>query len=358
MKSHLQTTLLALCISLILSAFAVNADTPKTATSEVEYYYYESPNDPDGQKYHSFLPTPVPEGLFYDTRVQASANVDDTPEKESVVLIVAATSNDVFSSNWAQMFLLITEAEIKAGGFPKKKAFFKLFDSGTHALEAPTAKAIELQNPPFVFWVPPKDSHKPQSVSFELIDLTGDGTLDIWVEFGYAVAVISFQKGGFREVFSSYAYHGFQAKTYVDLDNDGIYEIKIPNSVYLRGPKTERPTWISLYEWDGTAYVLNNPKLYARDNDILIQLMLHYNDWLRRQREVAKWTPQRIELIKSGKLTFYGETCEFYIGLANYYGGKEEVARWYLQQVTEQGKNENYIQAAQSILEKLPPPRK
>ena len=60
----------------------------------------------------------------------------------------------------------------------------------------------------------------------------------------------------------------------------------------------------------------------------------------------------------SAECRFYGETCEFYIGLADYYGGKEEVARWYLQQVTEQGKNEHYIQAAQSILEKLPPPRK
>ena len=357
MKLHLQTTLLALCISLLLSSFTVNADTSKTTTSAVEYYYYEFPNDPDGQKYHSFLPATAPEGLFYDTRAQASANIDDTPEKESVVLMVAATSRDVFSSNWVQMFLLITEAETEEG-LPKKKAFFKLFDSGTHALEVPAEKAIELRNPAFVFWMPPKDSHKPQSVSFELIDLTGDGILDVWVEFGDAVAVISFQKGEFRVVFSSYGYHGDMAKAYVDLDNDGIYEIKIPNSVYLRGPKTERPTWISLYEWDGNAYVLNNAKFYTRDNDLLIQLMIHYNAWLRREREISKWTPQRIELIKSGKLAFYAEICEFYIGLAYYYGGKEEAARRYLRHVAEQGRNEHYIQAAEAILKKLPPPRK
>ena len=354
MKSHLQTTLLALCISLLLSSFAVNADTSKTTNSVVEYYYYESPNDPDGQKYHSFLPAPAPEGLFYDTRIQASANIDDTPEKESVVLMVAATSRDVFSSNWVQMFLLITEAETEEG-LPNQKAFFKLFDSGTHVLEVPAAKAIELQNPPFVFWVPPKDSHKPQSVSFELIDLTGDGTLDLWVEFGYAVAVMSFQNDEFRQIFSSYADHGDMAKTYVDLDNDGIYEIKMPNSVYPRDPKTERPTWINLYEWNGNMYVLNNAKFYTRDNDILIQLMIHYNAWLRREREISKWTPQRIERIKSGKFAFYAETCEFYMGLAHYYGGNEARARAYLWHVTERGKNENYIQAAESILEKLPP---
>ena len=30
-------------------------------------------------------------------------------------------------------------------------------------------------------------------VRFELVDLTGDGILDIWVEHAYGVAVISFQ---------------------------------------------------------------------------------------------------------------------------------------------------------------------
>ena len=353
MAKYIQNFILGFSIWLMLSCLAVNAAPPTPENSDVEYYYYELSYDPDGQKYHSFLPSPAPKGLFYDTRVQASANIDDTPEKESVVLMVAATSSDAFSSNWAQVFLLITEAETETG-VPKKKAFFKLFDSGTHALEVPTAKPIELHRPPFVFLRPPEDSHKPQSVSFKLVDLTGDDTLDIWVEFGYAVVVISFQDSEFRVVFSSYAYHEFQPKEYIDLDNDGVYEIKIPHSIYLRGPKTERPTWISIYEWDGTAYVLNNAKLYARDNDILIQLMLHYNTWLRRRREVSKWPPQRIALIKSGKLTFYGETCEFYIGLANYYAGKEGAARWYLQQVTEQGRNEHYIQTAKSILKKLP----
>lgn len=356
MKSHLQTTLLALCMPLLLNSFTVNADTSKTTKSAVEYYYYESPNDPDGQKYHSFLPAPVPEGLFYDTRIQASANIDDTPEKESVVLMVAATSKDVFSSAWVQMFLLITEAETEEG-LPHQKAFFKLFDARTHALEVPTAKAIELQNPPFVFWVPPKDSHKPQSVSFELVDLTGDGTLDLWVEFGYAVAVISFQNDEFRTIFSSYGYHEDQAKTHVDLDNDGTYEIKMPNSVYPRDPKMERPTWINFYEWNGNMYILNNAKFYTRDNDILIQLMIHYNAWLRREREISKWTPQRIERIKSEKLTLYVETCQFYIGLAYYYGGNEASARAYLSYVTEHGRNEHYIQAAEAILKKLPSPK-
>ena len=35
MKRHLQATLLALCISLMLGPFAVNADTSKTTTSGI-----------------------------------------------------------------------------------------------------------------------------------------------------------------------------------------------------------------------------------------------------------------------------------------------------------------------------------
>ena len=42
MKQYLQTTLLGLAISLILTAFVVNADTPKTTTSQVTYRYYHS----------------------------------------------------------------------------------------------------------------------------------------------------------------------------------------------------------------------------------------------------------------------------------------------------------------------------
>ena len=273
-----------------------------------------------------------------------------------MLLDVPTTDYYPFAGKWVQAFLLIAD-ETEASAL-KKKAFFKLFDSGTHALEVPSAKSIEPQSPAFVFTDPSKDDLKSRDAAFRLVDLTGDGTLDVWVEFGHAIAVISFQKGEFRVVFSSSRYHGDLAKAYVDLDNDGIYEIKISHSVYLRSPKTERLTWINLYEWDGIAYVLNNAKFYTRDHDILIQLMIRYNAWLRRERETSKWTPQRIELVKSGKLAFYAETCEFYIGLAYHYGGEAKWAQVYLQHVTKQGRNEHYIQAAEAILKKLPPPPK
>lgn len=355
MKQHTQTTLLALYISLLLSSFPVNSDTSKTTNSAVEYYYYESPNDPDGQKYHSFLPAPAPEGLFYDTRVHASANIDDTPEKESVVLIVAATSRDVFSSNWVQMFLLITEAETEEG-LPNQKALFKLFDSGTHALEVPAAKSIELQSPAFVFTKPPKDSLKSRAATFKLVDLTGNGTLDIWVEFGYAVAVISFQDGEFKVVFSCYTVPGLLPNAaYVDLDNDGTCEIKIPYSIHVdEVPGAPDLPWVSLYEWDGTDYVLNNRKFYADNNEFLIRLLNEYN----------------YMLLRHGSIINLCETYKFYLGLVHYYRRSKitfssatnqliyhhvlDKIPSELQWILEHGQNQDYIQAIKSI-SKSPP---
>ena len=82
MTKHIQNILLWLGISLILSCLVVNADTAKTVTSEVNYsYYYHS--DDDLKKYYRFLPSPAPEGLHYHARLRATANIDDTPEKEN-----------------------------------------------------------------------------------------------------------------------------------------------------------------------------------------------------------------------------------------------------------------------------------
>ena len=196
MKQYLQNTLLGLAISLILTAFVVNADTAKTMPSEVSYSYYYSLGDLE--RSHRLLASPVPEGLTYHGRMIATANIDDTPEKENIVLIVVDTEPRTFSSspvdfgNWHQAFLLITDT--KSYWHPKQKELFKLFDTGTHPLEVP-AKVIELHDPPSGF-------KQPTDVSFRLVDVTGDGILDVWVESAHGVALISFEKDEFREVFS------------------------------------------------------------------------------------------------------------------------------------------------------------
>lgn len=359
MKRHLQTTLLAFFILLILSSFSVvNANTSKTTTSEVQYQRYSWR---EGRKYHRFLPSTAPEGLSYNTQLKATANIDDTPERESVVLMlldVPTTQYYPFAGKWVQAFLLIAD-ETEAGVL-KKKAFFKLFDSETHALEVPTAKAIELQSPAFVFTEPPKDALKSRAAAFRIVDLTSDGTLDIWVEFGYAVAVISFQDGEFKVVFSCYTVPGLLPNAeYIDLDKDGSYEIKIPYSIHVNEiPGAPDLPWMSLYEWDGTDYVLNNWKFYAKNDEFLIRLLNEYN----------------YMLLRHGSIINLCETYKFYLGLVHYYrqgkiafssvanelirhydygqGGMPSELRWIL----EHGKNEDYIQAIKSI-SKSPPPQ-
>ncbi|RKU15945.1 hypothetical protein C6503_13280, partial [Candidatus Poribacteria bacterium] len=112
MKQHIQTTFLGLAIFLILTAFVVNAETPKTTTSQVNYGYYYLLDDL--KEHYRFLLSPAPEGLHYHIRMTATANIDDTPEKETIALIVVDTkprtfsSNGALSDNYIQAFLLIT----------------------------------------------------------------------------------------------------------------------------------------------------------------------------------------------------------------------------------------------------------
>ncbi len=307
-----------------------------TKTAEVEYYGYDVRHEPEGQKYHRFLATPPPEGASYGTRQKAVANIDDTPEKETIVLMVVNSKEEWRA--WSQAFLLITEPETEIDGFPKTKALFTLFGATTHDLNVPT-KTIEVQSVPFVFrkpWWSGKDwSFK--RVSFDLVDLTGDGILDIWVDHAEGVAVISFQNGEFTEVCSAYSSTRREAPIeHVDLDNDGIYEIKIPDSIHIKGtPGAAAPGWMSLYEWDGTTYVLNNERFYAENDEFLTRSLSNYNGW-----------PQGF-----GK----SEEQRFYIGLIYYYRGNAAMAREFLQWVVGHGKKQDYRKAAESILKKLPP---
>ena len=357
MAKYIQPLLFGLSIWLILNSWTVSADTATPKTSEIRYQRYSWR---EGGKYHRFFPATAPQGLSYNTQLKAAANIDDTPDRESVVLMllnVPTTQYYPFAGKWVQAFLLIAD-ETEAGVL-KKKAFFKLFDSGTHALEVPAAKSIELQSPAFVFTEPPKDALKSRAAAFRLVDLTGDGTLDIWVEFGYAVAVISFQDGEFKVVFSCYTVPGLLPNAeYVDLDNNGTCEIKIPYSIPVDDvPGAPNLPWVSLYEWDGTDYVLNNRKFYADNDEFLIRLLNEYN----------------YMLLRHGSIINLCETYKFYLGLVHYYRQSEisfssvanELIRYHdygqdgmpseLQWILEHGKDEDYIQAIKSIWKSSPP---
>ena len=347
MKQYIQITFLGLAILLILNGSVVSADDTTPETSEIEYHYYDVPSDPEGRKYHRFFPHPAPEKLFYDTRLKITANIDDTPEKETIVgILVDSGTLGAFEGYWAHAFLLILdETEVDA---PKKKAFFKLYDAGLHDLEVPASKSIEYHSPAFVFKKPWPDAAKGNGMGCTPIDLTGDGTLDLWLDLGRAIAVISFQNGEFKVVFSRYTYPRWQPDEYVDLDNDGIYEIKIPYSIYMVDlPGLRYLQWVSLYEWDGNTYVLNNERFYANNDEFLIALLNKYN----------------YLLIRYGRYEPYG----FYLGLVFYYRGNAAMAKRHLQWVVkyaekrkyiQSDKAQDYIQAAEVLLKKLEKPKK
>lgn len=300
-------------------------------TAEIETYSYDVRFEPEGQKYHRFLAAPAPEGTSYCTRMTVIANIDDTPEKETMVLMVAQSAEEWRS--WVQAFLLIAEDE---AGVLKRKELFKLFDAGTHHFDVP-GKNIEVRNPPFVFREPWNgESWAFPGVGFDLVDLTGDGILDIWLEHARGVAVISFQNGEFKEICSGYAYSREHSPEYIDLDNDGTYEIKIPRSIFMiDNPPIRYVQWMSLYEWDGTTYILNNERVYAENDEFLIRLLRQYN----------------------AALILYGryEPYSFYIGLVFYYRGNTAMARRHLQSVVKHAEKQDYIQAAELLLKKLPP---
>lgn len=75
----------------------------------------------------------------------------------------------------------------------KKKELFKIFTAGLYESDT-LGKSIAVQSAPFVFrGVSRIDSWSSGHVFFKLVDLTGNGILDVWVESYNGVAVISFQ---------------------------------------------------------------------------------------------------------------------------------------------------------------------
>ena len=306
-------------------------------TSDVEYHYYDAPIEPQGRLYHRFLSAPAPEGLYYDTRMIATANVDDTPENETIALMIAETGRNGPHGEWVQAFLLIAENEVDV---LKKKDLFKLFDTGTHDLDVPARVSIDAQRIPPVFreWTHRGSPWSFGGVSFELVDLTGDGILDIWVEQVEGVAVISFQDGEFKGVCSGYSSPRTEDPIeYIDLDDDGIYEIKIPDRISSMSgvPGVVYPEWTSFYEWDGNTYVLNNERFYAENDKFLIDLLNLYNH----------------VLIRYGRFDEYS----FCLGLVFYYRGNTTMARKYLQWIANHGEKQHYVHTAEDLLKKLPP---
>jgi len=328
---------------LILASWQAKADTPQETISHVEYQLY---NEQEGEEYQQFLPPlPLHEGQWYWTRMVGIGNVDNTPDIEEIALITlqnSAENREPFQ--YWRAFLLVCVRHEKV---LEKKYLLEIFNN--------TEKEFSTDKPypPMIFKRNNNWEFFPSNGSLQLVDLNNDGILDIfillWDTGGsyspYCVEVVSFQNCELKRLFTSFAGVGHYSPQALDIDGDGLYEIQIPNEITVGFEHATDPTWISLYEWNGKEYILNNKKFYSRDNDILIQFLQFYCQRLR-------WYTDQI-LYWGSKTEMYFEDYEFYLGLIYYYKEKPYLARDYLERIVEKAKNEGYIKEAQSVLKQL-----
>ena len=106
-------------IYLSFTSWQVKADSLPKITPDVEYQRYD---EPEGKEYQQFLP-PAPDGMWYYTRMKGIGNVDNTPEKEEVVLITIQYSHE--AEYYGQALLLICTKE---EGILKKKELLEIYN--------------------------------------------------------------------------------------------------------------------------------------------------------------------------------------------------------------------------------------
>jgi hypothetical protein len=325
---------------LVFAPWQVKADSPQKTIPYVEYQLY---NEQEGKEYQQFLPS-LHEGQWYWTRMVGIGNVDNIPDVEEIALITLQNSEEHREPfQYWQAFLLVCVRHEKS---LEKKYLLEIFNNTEKEF------STEKPHPPMIFDRYGDWEFFPSNGSFQLIDLNHDGILDIFIQlsntggsyFLYCVEVVSFQSGELKRLFTSFA--GVTSPQVLDIDSDGLYEIQIPDEIAVAGfePASD-PTWVSLYEWNGKDYVLNNKKFYSRDNDTLIQFLQFYCYRLQ-------WYANQIFYGES-KTEMYFEDYEFYLGLIYYYKEKPYLARDFLGRIVEKAKSKDYIKEAQSILKQL-----
>jgi hypothetical protein len=307
--------------------YAMAEELLKNPGSEPRYEWYD---EPGGAEYKGILP-PLEEGKWYWIRYKGIGNIDNTNDLEEVVLVTVQDTSAT-DYEYEKAFILVCKRE---NNTLKIKYIVQIYDK---------AETKAHQYPPFVFGNRP--NFDPNNGRFELVDLNNDGILDVFVQLWYSggsyapyyVVITSFVDGCFERIFSIRAGLGDFEIKYADIDRDGIYEIEIPNEITVGFEHATDPTWISLYEWNGKEYVLNNKKFYSRDNDVLIQFLQFYCNRLQ-------WYADQI-LFWGLKTEMYFEDYEFYLGLIYYYKEKPYLARNFLERIVEKAKKEDYIREA------------
>ena len=318
--------------------YAMAEELLKNPGSEPRYEWYD---EPGGEEYKDILP-PLEKGKWYWIRYKGIGNIDNTNDLEEVVLVTVQNSS-ASDYQYEKAFILVCKRESNT---LKIKYLVQIYDK---------AETKAHQYPPFVFGNRP--DFDPNNGRFELVDLNKDGILDVFVQLWYSgvsyapyyVVITSFVDGCFERIFSIRAGLGATARPgtkdfeikYTDIDGDGIYEIEIPNEIYIEGIEhAASPTWVSLYTWNGKAYKPDDQRFYSTDTTVLIKFLELYLERYRSQI----WKRQSDR---------YFDDYEFYLGLVYYYRGDLYAARSYILRILEEAKNENYVREAKTILKKL-----
>jgi hypothetical protein len=332
-----------LAIFCLVFSWQIRAESPQEIVSSVKYQHYD---EQEGKEYQQFLPPlPLHDGQWYWTRIVGVGNIDNTLDIEEIALITSQKSGGHKEPfQYGQAFLIVCIRHEKG---LEKKYLLEIFNN--------TEKEFSTDKPypPMIFKKHKDREFFPSDGSFQLIDLNHDGILDIFIQLWYAggsyspycVEVISFQSGELKRLFTSFAGDKDYSPKTLDLDDDGLYEIEIPDEITVGFEHATDPIWISLYEWNGKEYILNNKKFYSKDNDILIQFLQLYCYRLR-------WYTDQI-FYRESKTEMYFEDYEFYLGLMYYYKEKPYRAKEFFDRIVEKAKNEDYIREAQVILRQL-----
>jgi len=332
-----------LVIFCLVFSWQIRAESPQEIISSVKYQRY---GEQEGKEYQQFLPPlPLHEGQWYWTRMTGIGNVDNNPDIEEIALITSQKSGEHREPfQYWQAFLIVCVRHEKS---LEKKYLLEIFNN--------TEKEFSTDKPyPHIIFKKHRDwEFFPSDGSFQLIDLNHDGILDIFIQLWYTggsyspfcAEVVSFQSGELKRLFTSFAGAKDYSPQVLDIDTDGLYEIQIPDEITVGFEHASDPTWISLYEWNGKEYILNNKKFYSRDNDILIQFLQFYSYRLRWHADMVFYWKSETEM--------YFEDYEFYLGLIYYYKEKPHRAKDFFDRIVERAKNENYIREARIILRQL-----
>ena len=111
----------------------------------------------------------------------------------------------------------------------------------------------------------------------------------------------------------------------------------LANTIFVDGTDTASdPDWVSVFEWDGEAFVDDSRSYHATDEQLMKEYVRRYESNTERDASLHRDR-------------FYHE-YEFYMGMIHLYKDHAEKARYFLERVAVQAEREVFQAAARDAL--------